>query len=338
MFADMRSADAQFATIDYSDEPPLLFVGESLEFEDLRFQKSEADRGLVLMVRTLECPNCGGTVQLKYERTINAVCIQCLSILDATTPALQILQKFEGKQRYQPKIPLGTRGKLPSGQYEAIGFQMRYIYVDGVTYTWSEYLAIQPLQGLSISDRVQRALERYSNASRAAGALAKRTPSRGCLRRQDIHAFQTADATTGFVMGEFPWQVRVGETVQVKDYVCSAGRASRPKNPHGEVVWSAGTYTRGAEIWKAFGLKGSPPPVTGVYANQPSPYQGTSGSAWSVFVLLTLLLLTTMMLVAHRSAQAKSFSAALHFRVGSGRTVVRHSCLHFEGRASRMSR
>ena len=46
------------------------------------------------MVRTLACPNCGGTVQLKYERTINAVCIQCLSILDATTPALQILQKF----------------------------------------------------------------------------------------------------------------------------------------------------------------------------------------------------------------------------------------------------
>ena len=34
------SADARFATIDYSDEPPLLFVGEALEFDDLRFQKS----------------------------------------------------------------------------------------------------------------------------------------------------------------------------------------------------------------------------------------------------------------------------------------------------------
>ena len=79
------------------------------------------------MVRTLECPNCGGTVELKYERTLNAVCIQCLSILDARLPSLQILQKFSGRQRFQPKIPLGTRGKLPSGEYEAIGFQMRSI-------------------------------------------------------------------------------------------------------------------------------------------------------------------------------------------------------------------
>ena len=99
------------------------------------------------MVRTLECPNCGGTVELKYERTINAVCIQCLSILDATTPALQILQKFEGKQRYQPKSHLGSRGKFQNGQYEAIGFQTRYIYVDGVTYTWAEYLLYNPYKG-----------------------------------------------------------------------------------------------------------------------------------------------------------------------------------------------
>src|SRR5688572_13355165 len=99
------------------------------------------------MVRTLECPNCGGTVELKYERTINAVCIQCLSVLDATNPSLQILQKFEGAKRYQPKIPLGTRGKLPTGQYEAIGFQMRQIEVDGVTYEWAEYLLYNPYKG-----------------------------------------------------------------------------------------------------------------------------------------------------------------------------------------------
>lgn len=36
VFADMRSADAHFATIDYSDDPPLLFVGEALEFDDLK--------------------------------------------------------------------------------------------------------------------------------------------------------------------------------------------------------------------------------------------------------------------------------------------------------------
>jgi hypothetical protein len=37
-FADLRTADARFATIDYSENPPLLFVGESVTFDDLRMK------------------------------------------------------------------------------------------------------------------------------------------------------------------------------------------------------------------------------------------------------------------------------------------------------------
>ena len=35
-FADLRSNDGRFATIDYTEEPPLLFLGEFVEFESLR--------------------------------------------------------------------------------------------------------------------------------------------------------------------------------------------------------------------------------------------------------------------------------------------------------------
>jgi hypothetical protein len=45
MFADMRSADSHFATIDYSEQPPLLFVGEALEFEDLRLKNLKQIEG-----------------------------------------------------------------------------------------------------------------------------------------------------------------------------------------------------------------------------------------------------------------------------------------------------
>lgn len=45
IFADLRSADSQFATIDYSEQPPLLFVGEALEFEDLRFKNLKQIEG-----------------------------------------------------------------------------------------------------------------------------------------------------------------------------------------------------------------------------------------------------------------------------------------------------
>jgi hypothetical protein len=37
-FADLRTTDGDFATIDYSEDPPLLFVGRAVEFDDLHFK------------------------------------------------------------------------------------------------------------------------------------------------------------------------------------------------------------------------------------------------------------------------------------------------------------
>ena len=38
LFADLRTTDGEFATIDYSEDPPLLFLGRSVEFDDLHFK------------------------------------------------------------------------------------------------------------------------------------------------------------------------------------------------------------------------------------------------------------------------------------------------------------
>jgi hypothetical protein len=37
-FVDLRTVDSRFATIDYSEDPPLLFLGEALDFEDLKLK------------------------------------------------------------------------------------------------------------------------------------------------------------------------------------------------------------------------------------------------------------------------------------------------------------
>jgi hypothetical protein len=37
-FADLRTADGKFGTIDYSEDPPLLFLGEPVEFRDLNLK------------------------------------------------------------------------------------------------------------------------------------------------------------------------------------------------------------------------------------------------------------------------------------------------------------
>jgi hypothetical protein len=37
-FVDLRTADGRFGTIDYSDEPPLLFLGEAVEYDGLQLK------------------------------------------------------------------------------------------------------------------------------------------------------------------------------------------------------------------------------------------------------------------------------------------------------------
>jgi hypothetical protein len=38
LFADLRTGDRKFGTIDYSEEPPILFTGESVEFDALQLK------------------------------------------------------------------------------------------------------------------------------------------------------------------------------------------------------------------------------------------------------------------------------------------------------------
>jgi hypothetical protein len=37
-FIDLKTADSRFATIDYSEQPPLLFLGEAVEFDSLQLK------------------------------------------------------------------------------------------------------------------------------------------------------------------------------------------------------------------------------------------------------------------------------------------------------------
>jgi hypothetical protein len=249
---------------------------------------------VVPKVRALQCPNCGGTIELRgYAQSINAVCIQCLSILDTSTPSLQVLQQFQERERRQPLIPLGTRGKLHDTLYEVIGFQVRAITVEGEIYEWSEYLLLNPYKGYRYLTEYQghwndiRTLRAIPEAVQAGRKKTVRV--NGVVYKH----FQSATARTEYVMGEFPWQVRVGESVLAEDYIAPPGVLSSEASG-GEVVWSTGTYTLGAAIWKTFNLQGSPPKPVGIYANQPSPYAGRVGSVWKLFFVLLGLLFVAM--------------------------------------------
>jgi hypothetical protein len=269
--------------------------------------------GPVPKLRALECPNCGGTVELRgHGHAVNAACVQCGSVLDARTPSLEIIQRFNAQQRNPPLVPLGSRGELQGTTWEAIGFQVRQIEVEGVTYEWAEYLLYNPYTGY----RYLTEYRGHWNLIRPLRLLPAVSGRKATVGGRTYKHFQKAVAKTVSVMGEFPWQVRVGETATVNDYICPPYVLSSEETAD-EVVWSTGEYVKGAEIWRTFRLPGRPPAAEGVYANQPSRYTGKTRSMWAAFAWLFGLLVVLACIIGLAGRGRQVFTQSYTFSTAS---------------------
>jgi len=262
--------------------------------------------------RSLSCPNCGGTIQIRgFAHSLTAVCQNCLSVLDTSTPEVSIIQQIEAKLRRTPKVPLGSRGKLEGTTYEVIGFQTRGISVEGVLYEWDEYVIFNPYKGfLYITEyqghwnivRPVRALPQYQEGSKPKVIHDGRT----------YKHFQNATARTEFVLGEFPWRLKVGEEIKSDDYT-SPPYVLSAETTADEVTWSLGEYVGGDLIWRTFQLKDKPPSPVGTYVNQPNPNAGKPSGAFRLLMLFLagLLVLTAFFLVTARRENV--FNERHHF-------------------------
>ena len=166
-------------------------------------------------MKSLNCPSCGAALTVRsFSHAVTIVCDSCHSILDAQDPKLKILQKFQvATDEDPPLIPLGTRGKIRGTDYEVIGFQRRTIHVDGIAYSWHEYVLFNPFKGF----RYLTEYDGHWNDVSMLKALPICSPGASTLNYlgETYKHFQTARAGTTFVLGEFPWQVRVGESAKL---------------------------------------------------------------------------------------------------------------------------
>lgn len=263
-------------------------------------------------VEGLNCPNCGAPQTLRaFGHTLTVVCPNCHSILDAKDPKLQVLQKFEVRQRIQPLIPLGQRGRLRGADWETIGFQVRSTTSDGITYSWREYVLFNPYKGF----RYLTEYDGHWNDVQIVDAVPERGASGArpfvtYLGERYFH-FQTGRATTSYVLGEFPWQVRVHDEVKYRDFVAPP-RVLSEEITQGEVTWSLGEYMTGARVFEAFKLPGTPPPAIGIFENQPAP-KGQLRGMWVACAFLLLALCVLALGVASFAHGDQVFHAAYVF-------------------------
>lgn len=244
--------------------------------------------------RGFNCPSCGAAIELRALAHTRAVaCTSCAAVLDPRDPNLKILQDAAARQRYTPLIPLGTRGTFEGHPYDVIGYQYRQITVDGTPYGWSEYVLFNPYQGFRYLSEYQGHWNFVRPLPTLPTVVGSSRPSVS-LGGWAFRHFQTATAVTQFVLGEFPWRVRVGDSVETKDFIAPPLVLSSERTDR-EVTWSRGSYLTGADVWKACGLPGTAPAAVGVYANQPSPHKGRPTKYWKGFGLLLALLVVTLL-------------------------------------------
>jgi hypothetical protein len=320
LFADFRGYSGAFATVDYSDEKPLLFAGRLAEYDDLSLANVRTFDGAAAVqgTRGFNCANCGAAVELRaLTHTRGVACTSCAAILDPRDPNVSVLQRAAGQARVSPTIPLGTRGTWHGHPYDVVGFQCRSIEVDGVPYGWHEYVLFNPYRGF----RYLSEYEHHWNDIRTVrelpylGGHGKRR--RAEFREESFRHFQSAWAQTDFVLGEFPWRVRVGDRVAVADYVSPPHMLSSEAT-EGETTWSLGVYTDARRIWEAFDLPGRPEGPSGIFANEPSPYAHRLRPMFETFGGLALLLL--VMLVGRQifAAREELFSQSYTYRPPAG--------------------
>ena len=284
--ADLRSG-AEFATIDYSETPPLFFFGEKVPVASLKFanmRDPHADAPKKMDIGVFNCPSCAAPLKLHTPKIQSVGCANCGSVIDVTNPDLAILCKAEAKLDRLLAIALGTTGKFDGVDYEAIGYLRRELKFGGQTFGWDEYLLFNREKGFRWLAQSNGHWSLIDNAERMPQTVGLSAHYKG--ERYDH--FETCEASVSYVVGEFYWRVKVGDKAKVADYILPPGILSQEVSEN-EITWSVGRYVEPEAVQQAFSLKSRLPQKRGIAPNQPSPYAGLPWRMWKWFMLLSAI-------------------------------------------------
>ncbi|HXM35653.1 MAG TPA: DUF4178 domain-containing protein, partial [Pyrinomonadaceae bacterium] len=311
-YADLSGPGESFATLDYSQTPPLVFVGKEVTLAELGLASARAPEREAKHTTAgqLSCPNCGGPLELRApDKSERVTCPNCTSLLDIHQGELKFFQALKPGP-FQPAIPLGAVGEFGEGKLTIIGFVTRSVTFDQAYY-WFEYLLYNPQIGF-----------RWLVQSDDQWSYVKSVPlgevSEGfkvaTYQGKEFKIFQDATATVQYVTGEFYWKVTGGEQARAIDYLRPPEMLSLELStvvPHevyesfgkttinwsytpdktsatGEINCSLGIFLSPAEVEKAFGISGLRRPSL-VAPNQPNPHKGV-GKHWLAFAALIIVL------------------------------------------------
>ncbi|WNG24086.1 DUF4178 domain-containing protein [Cystobacter fuscus] len=294
-YVDATGPKGVFVTLDFGtwSTDPEVYVGKKLKLTELGIAPDQLrPRVKKVALQQARCTQCNGPLELRApDQTKRVACPYCGALLDVRKGKLAFLQLLE-KPDPGPRIPLGARGTLEGTEWICIGFLVRSCTVEGVRYPWEEYLLFNRERGFtwlmeSNGHWVFLIPLDAGDVSVAPGIAAHREGQR-------YRAFQSVEAVTETVLGEFYWEVRAGETSHATEYVAPPYSVSVDETEN-EVTYTLGEYLAPGVVQEAFGLKEPLPEPHGIAPSQPNPH--SSGPAWMWAGIWSLALLAVFLVL-----------------------------------------
>lgn len=252
---ELRSPEGQVLSVDYGSQPPVLVMGGSVLLDDmqltgLRDEQAKDEGG----GRSFACPNCGASVAVTLSATKSLTCGSCHAIIDVSKGIGGELKAATQDEPVSPLIPLGAQGQLQGVQWQVVGFQHR-MGTDPEDpdehFGWSEYLLYNKKRGFSfLVDSVDGwSMVKPTTGAPVVGGNGQTARYLGAV----YNLKETYKAETGYVLGEFYWQVQRGQVTNNRDYTSGNTLLSLEKSPN-EAVWSVGNKVDSAMVANAFKL------------------------------------------------------------------------------------
>ncbi|MFI4982219.1 MAG: DUF4178 domain-containing protein, partial [Nevskiales bacterium] len=162
--------------------------------------------------RTVTCPSCGGTIEIKAAGyTVNVGCQYCGSVLDVANPDVKLISEFQMAAR-KLELPLGSWGTIQGIEWEVIGYLER----SDDESNWHEYLVFNPYGGYRWIIRAEGSWSLGTmlpeEPSNAFGNAVSWNGQRFSLDYDDVAT------RSDYVLGEFYWRIKTGDTVQAGFY------------------------------------------------------------------------------------------------------------------------
>ena len=242
-----------FITFDYSDVPASVYLGVACSMSELMLSNlrtveaiERATTHLQAGVNSFECPSCGAALAYHPGICLCIACSFCHALSNIEGERRTVMLKQQELDQRAPTLTLGATGLLRGEQYQIIGFMVQ---CDNEGISWEEYLL-------------------YCNAGSFLwltlaegqwylGELQNRLPDeRGDQLYLDGKLYRMQSqyrASTKYVLGEFNWQVKVGDEVQVVEWRSGNSILSR-ETYQNEQTWTLSAILPAAVVAKAYGL------------------------------------------------------------------------------------